>query len=116
MSQPNFEALVSEHPESKRVLRKLESLLKKHRPGSVITPKELARNVHVESKVLADALDLLIQAGLLRQVYKVTTPSGILADAEFDDPREIPERLPDPWEHYFDTSESDVVSVFKRVA
>lgn len=108
--------IASQHPESKGVLRKLESLLKKHRPGSVITPKELARSVPVEAKALADALTLLIEAGVLRQVYKVTTPSGVLTEEEFDDPREIPEKLPDLWQHYFETAESDIVPVFKRVA
>jgi len=116
MSQANLEALVSEHPKSKRALLKLQSLLSKHRPGSVITLEELAREVPVESRSLAYALSLLEEAGILRRVYKVTTPSGVLADAEFDDPREIPAQLPDVWEHYFDTSESDVVPVFKRVA
>ncbi|MCA1576047.1 MAG: hypothetical protein LC794_01630 [Acidobacteria bacterium] len=112
----NIKALAKEHPESREVLRKLESLLKKHRPGSVITPKELARNVPVDAKALSDALTLLIDAGVLRQVYKVTTPSGVLTEEEFDDPRQIPEQLSDMWEHHFDTAESDIVPVFKRVA
>jgi hypothetical protein len=112
----NIRSLEHKHPESKRVLRKLESLLKQHRPGSVITPKELARNIPVEAKALADALSLLIEAGVLRRVYKVTTPSGSLTEEEFNDPRDIPDKLPDMWEHYFETAEADIVPVFKRVA
>lgn len=112
----NIKALAREHPESSRLLLKLGSLLKKHRPGSVITPKELARNISGDPKGLTAALTLLIEAGILRQVYKVTTPSGSLTEEEFEDPRQIPERLPDMWEHYFETAESDIVPVFKRVA
>ena len=112
----NIKGLAKQHPESGALLRKLESLLNKHQLGSVITPKELARSVPVEAKALAKALDVLIEAGLIRQVYKVATPNGGLTEEEFDDPREIPEKLPDMWEHYFETAEADIVPVFKRVA
>jgi len=112
----NIRALEKQHPESRTVLRKLESLLQKHRPGSVITPKELARNIPVDAKALSDALTLLIEAGVLRQVYKVTTPSGVLTEEDYDDPRDIPDTLPDVWANPFDTAESDIVPVFKRVA
>jgi hypothetical protein len=112
----NIEALADKYPKNKRALRKLALLLEQHRLGSVITAKELARNIPVDAKALSDALAVLINAGVIRQVYKVTTPSGSLTEDEFDDPREIPDQLPDMWEHYFDTAESDIVPVFKRVA
>jgi hypothetical protein len=46
----------------------------------------------------------------------VLTPSGVYADGEFEDPTKIPEKLPDRRENYFDTAESDVVPIFKKVA
>jgi len=115
MSRVNFDNLISEHPESKRALRKIQEWLNKQPDKTVLYPRDLARAPlsHVD---LARVLDVLVDAGVLRRVYKVTTPSGVLADAEFDDPREIPEKLPDRWEHYFDTAESDVVPVFQKVA
>ena len=117
MSPINFDALVSKHPESTRALRKLEEWLQKHRDAQVINPTTLAREVRgVDAVALAAALTLLVQVGLLRRVYKVLTPSGVFAEGEFDDPTEIPEKLPDRWEHYFDTAESDVVPIFKKVA
>jgi hypothetical protein len=76
----------------------------------------LAREIPLDPKELTDALTLLVNAGVLRLVYKVTTPSGVLAEPEFNDPREIPEKLPDRRERYFETSEADIVPIFKRVA
>jgi hypothetical protein len=46
----------------------------------------------------------------------VLTPSGVLAEGEFEDPTKIPEKLADRFNRYFDTSDSDVVPLFKRVA
>jgi hypothetical protein len=116
MSPVNFEALISEHPASGKALRKLIKWLKKQRSSTVITPREITRNVSLDPADLADAVKVLIDAGILQQVYKVTTPSGVLADAEFEDPRDIPDQLPDRWERTFDTSDSDVVPVFKKIA
>lgn len=116
MSPINFDVLISKYPESKRALRKLASWLNEHEDARTIYLRQLAREVPVDQMALADALSILVEAGVLRRVYKVTTPSGVLADAEFDDPREIPDKLPDRMEHYFDTAESDVVPVFKMVA
>jgi hypothetical protein len=48
-------------------------------------------------------------------VCKVATPSGVLAEPEFNDPRDIPDKLPDRRERYFETSDADIVPVFRRV-
>ena len=116
MSRVNLEHLISEHPESESALRKLESWLNKRRTPDDITPRELARNVPVEPAALAAALGLLVQAGILRRVYRVQKPNGVMLPREFNDPREIPDRLPDRREQYIDTSDADVVPVFKQVA
>jgi hypothetical protein len=117
MSQINFEALAKQHPEYKRALRKLDSWLTGHPALRVINPKLLAKEISgVDKAELAAALMLLEQAGHLKRVYKVLTPSGVLAEGEFQDPAEIPKRLPDRFENYFDTAEADVLPIFKMVA
>jgi len=117
MSPINSEALAREHPEYSRALRRLISWINSQKDLRFINPKWLAKQVSgVDKTDLAAALTLLERAGYLRLVYKVLTPSGVLAEGEFDDPTKIPERLPDRLEHYFDTSEADVVPIFKMVA
>jgi hypothetical protein len=117
MSPINFEALAKQHPEYKRALLKLASWMTAHADVGVIDPKSLSRELWVVDKAkLAAALMLLVRAGHLRRVYKVVTPSGVLAAGEFDDPTKIPEKIPDRFENYFDTSEAEVVPVFKPIA
>ena len=117
MSRVNFDNLISEQRGSKRTLRKLEGWINTHADVEVLNPATLAREMKdVDPVALATALTLLVKAGVLKRVYKVTTPSGVLADAEFDDPRDIPERLSDRWENPFETAESDIVPVFQKVA
>jgi hypothetical protein len=116
MSRVNFDALASEHPESKRALGKLAAWFQKHQEAKIIYPHLLARELSEDPVALATALELLVRAHVLRRVYKVTTPNGVLTDEEFDDPREIPPELPDRRNIYFDTAESDVVPVFHKVA
>lgn len=117
MSPINFDALINEYPERKRALRTLQKWLQAHSDAQVINPITLAREVRgIEPSDLASALAVLVKAGSFRLVYKVLTPSGVFAEGEFDDPTKIPEKLPDRWEHYFDTADSDVVPVFKKVA
>jgi len=116
MSRINFDNLINEHPESKRALRELEGWLNQHEDATVLYPSVLARETRIDPVSLAVTLTLLVKEGVLRRVYKVTTPNGVLADDEFDDPRQIPEQLPDRRQHYFPTAESDVVPVFHKVA
>ena len=116
MSPITLDVLISEHPEIKRALRRLDEWMRKSK-DNVIYPSTLVKEVRdVDAGELAAALTLLVQAGLLQRVYKVLTPSGVYADGEFEDPTKIPEKLPDRRENYFDTAESDVVPIFKKVA
>jgi hypothetical protein len=117
MSPINFEVLVKQHPKYRQALRELATWLDAHADATIINPTILAREVpDVDIVALAEALTLLVQGGWLRRVYKVLTPNGVLAEGEFDDPTAIPARLPDRRENYFDTSEADVIPVFRRVA
>ena len=114
MSRVNLEPLINSHPESKKALRKLEAWLNKRGLAGDITPRELARNVPVAPTELATALSILVDEGILRRVYRAQKPNGVMLVGEFSDPREIPATLPDRGEHYFDTSDADVVPVFKQ--
>jgi hypothetical protein len=68
----------------------------------------------IDAYDLSLALMLLTQAGVLVKRYKVVTPSGAYAEGEFDQLSEIPERLPDRFNNYFDTAEADITPIFRR--
>ncbi|MGA2716713.1 MAG: hypothetical protein ABSG41_26790 [Bryobacteraceae bacterium] len=82
---------------------------------SSLDPRVLAREwPDVKAEQLASAIQSLVKAGVLEQVFRVLTPNGVLADGEFPDPSEIPEKLPDRSNNYFETAEADIIPVFKR--
>jgi hypothetical protein len=117
MSPISLEVLAKRHPEYRRTLERLNTWLGSHAGQASIDPKSLARDLpDIERPELAAVLMLLVKAGWLSRVYKVLTPSGVLAEGEFEDPTKIPEKLADRFNRYFDTSDSDVVPLFKRVA
>jgi len=43
--------------------------------------------------------------------YKVKTPSGVLADGEWERIEDIPEKIPDRFEYYFETAEAEIIWV-----
>jgi hypothetical protein len=113
MSQINFDKLAADPHKYEDLARKILGWLRKTKLAT-IDPRILAREWPRADKVdLAIALELLVKVGALQRVYKVLTPDGVLADGEFEDPREIPEKLPDRFHHYFETADSDVIPVFK---
>jgi hypothetical protein len=117
MSRINLEVLAKQHPSYARSLRALQSWIDAHDRERFINPMKVAQDLRgVDAADLAMAFTLLLKAGLLKRVYKVLTPAGVLADGEFDDPTSIPERLPDRFDRYFDTADGDVVPVFRLVA
>jgi hypothetical protein len=117
MSPVSFEHLAKQNPKYQRVLREIEAWIQAHPQDRVLNPARLRRDITKATALdLAVALTLLVKAGLLRRAYKVKTPSGVLTDAEFDDPGKIPEKLPDRFEHYFETAEADVIPIFRRIA
>jgi hypothetical protein len=117
MSQISFDDLIKQHPEYRRALKKLDEWLRGYPRSALIDPKSLARDLHgVNTADLAGALSLLVRVGILQRVYKVLTPSGVLAEGEFEDPTRIPQRIADRFNNYFDTAEADVVPIFKKVA
>ncbi len=117
MSRINLEPLAKQHPDSARALRALQSWIDAHEQERVINPRKVAKDVQdIPTPDLATALTLLLRAGLAKRVYKVLTPAGVLAEGEFEDPTIIPEKLPDRFERYFDTTDAEVVPVFQLVA
>jgi hypothetical protein len=108
--------LAKDHPSLESALRDLESWIKSHAEVNLIQPGTVARDLpQVDTRVLAEALTLLENSGYLRRVYKVLTPAGVMAEGEFEDPTRVPERLPDRFENYFDTSDADIVPAFHLV-
>jgi hypothetical protein len=117
MSRINLEPFAKQHPDYARALRALESWIDAHEQERVINPMKVAKELReVETTDLAMAFTLLLKAGLLKRVYKVLTPAGVLADGEFDNPTVIPEKLPNRFERYFDTADAEIVPVFRLVA
>lgn len=43
--------------------------------------------------------------------YRVLTPSGVMAEGEWDNMADIPRVLPDRFERYFETYETETVKV-----
>jgi hypothetical protein len=112
MLPTNFDSLTDERPDLAATLRQVARWIREHPDWEILDPRELARTAkQIDPWTLASALHLLVERGFFRQVYMVTTPSGVLADGEFDDPRKIPERLPDRFNRHFETAESDIVAV-----
>jgi hypothetical protein len=44
-------------------------------------------------------------------MFRVLTPSGVIADGAWRTRGEIPARIPDRFNHYFDTSEEEIIEV-----
>lgn len=114
MLPTNFGTLANENSHLRPVLRKLKEWVEKHKDWSVLDPRILAHDLQdVDPFLLSLVLQRLVKMGLYRQVYMVETPSGVLADGEYDDPRKIPHRVHDRSYNYFDPMETEIVPVFK---
>ncbi len=117
MSRVSFERLANENPRYRRVFDELALWINNHPQEYFLNPLRLRRDIRkATTEDLTMALTLLVKAGLLRRVYKVLTPSGVFAEPDFDDPSAVPNKLPDRFEHYFDTAEADIVPIFRLVA
>lgn len=113
MLPSNYDSLVAKYPWSREALDGIAGWVRSHADWNLIDPRVLSKDLrHLDPLVLAAALELLIDSGLLRQVYMVATPdTGVLAEGVFDDVEKIPDRLNDRFERPFDTSEADIVAV-----
>lgn len=43
--------------------------------------------------------------------FRVLTPSGVYAEGEWERREDIPAKIPDRWEHYFETADADILEV-----
>jgi hypothetical protein len=116
MLPTNFDILASENSDLRPVLVKLKTWVEKHSNSKILDPRIVARDLRdVDPYLLSRVLVGLVNMGLYRRVYMVQTPSGSLADGEYDDPRKVPERVADNFMHYFDPTETDIVPIYKPV-
>jgi hypothetical protein len=114
MLPSDFGNLAKREPTLKVVLPRLEQWAKDHAQWTLIDPRKVARDIDdVDPLLLALALESLVRAGLYQRVYMVVTPSGVLADGEYNDLQAIPPRVPDRFNEYFATEDTDIVPVLK---
>ncbi|HEX3683412.1 MAG TPA: hypothetical protein VHU83_12825 [Bryobacteraceae bacterium] len=101
-------------PDLKPVFHRLSDWAKAHQAWNLVDPRELRRDLNdVDPVLLSLALQALVNFGVLRRVYRAVAPSGVLADDDYDDPNQVPEWVRDRFNHYFLSSEGDIVPVFK---
>src|SRR5438874_1137896 len=116
MLPTNFAFLASENPELKPAALRLEEFARKHQDWNLIDPRAVTREIRdVHPFLLMYALHELVKNGVLHQVYMVATPSGVLAEGEYDDPNQIPSRLTTPFDEPFNRDDGEIVSVLKPV-
>jgi hypothetical protein len=117
LSPSSFETLANENRPLRREILRLGEWLGEHQGWNMVDLKILSRDLRdLDPARLAIALGTLVDTGAFRRVYKVVTPSGVLAEGDFDDPLCIPERVRDRWGNSFNTADADIVVVFKHGA
>ena len=110
----NFGTLADENSELRHTVLRLQDWARLHSDWSVLDPRVVSRDLRDVDPFLLSAVFLeLVRKGLYKCVYMVETPSGVLADGEYDDPRSIPDLVPDGFYNYFPTAEAEIVPVFK---
>jgi hypothetical protein len=116
MSPSSFVRLAKTEPRLRSTYIQLAEWAQRHKGWQLIDPGILARDIPgLDEFLLAEALQRAVQRGYFRTKYTVLTPAGSLADRTFDSPRQIPSRLPDRFEEYFDTREYPIVAVLQPV-
>ena len=110
---PNsFEPLADEHPELRTAFGRISQWINLHQDWNILDPRILAKDLRdLDAGQLATALSILAASNLFRRVFMVTTPSGVLAEGQYEHLRQVPERVADRFHQYFDTAESDIVPV-----
>lgn len=118
---PRFDlnAIQRKHPEYKGVWLAMRQ--PSARPvffGKYVDPRPLVRRLHAEAgdpALVIQALDALVQEGLLRQVYVVVDPrtSQIVSD-EYESPFDIPDELFD-FDRKIAKDEGDIVPLYIKL-
>jgi hypothetical protein len=116
MSPTSFVRLAKAEPQFRSTYVHLAQWARRHRGWRLLDPGILAKDIpEVDELTLADALHRAVQHGYFRLKYTVLTPAGNLAYQIYDSPRQIPSRLPDRFEEYFNTREYPIVAVLQPV-
>jgi hypothetical protein len=113
MLPSNYDSIVAERPQLGTALQRIATWVRSHADWEMIDPRVLSRDLRdIEPAKLSAALDALVDAGLLRQVFMVALPpTGTLAYREYDDLDEIPDRVFNRSEQLVDTADGDIVAV-----
>lgn len=114
MSPASFVHLAKTEPRFRSTYKRLQSWVEEHRSWRLLDPGIIAKDIpDVDELTLANALHLAVKHGFFRIKYTVLTPTGNLAYQVFDSPQQIPRRLPDRFEEYFNTREYPIVAVLQ---
>lgn len=115
MSPINFDTMAAKNPEFRRTWFRLSEWFERYPQLKYVDLRRLSRELSdIPTEELALAMQVLVQHGYLRPVYRVESPDGNLIDQDFASPSEIPERMPNRFHSgYFDTSEGDIVPGFR---
>lgn len=108
----NFDDLArsAKQPQLVDALVRIGAFIRAHPKRMSVDTRQLT-NLYDDRIAVARAIVFLVDAGVVRQLYAVTTPSGSLAPDFFIEPADIPERLPDRFNVYFETADQDIVPV-----
>lgn len=113
----NFDFLASDMPELKPAVARLSEWVRQHRDWNIIDPRLVHQEIRdIDPFLLSFVLKELVKRGMFRQVYRILTPSGVFAEGDYDDPNNIPARLPSGFDEYFNRDDGAIVSILKPVA
>src|SRR5687768_15662946 len=116
MSPLNFASLMSERPELNDAWRFLEAWIAEHGNVHVVPITRLAKaakKVNLSPLVLTKALGVLLDHGLIREVYQVADYDGVLIEGDYESPDEVPPRVEGRLSQFVETSETDIVPVYR---
>jgi hypothetical protein len=115
MSPINFDALQVKYPDYAPVWEALRRWFATNSPKRYVELAVLLRALsQVEAPDLVLALDAMIESGMLKTAYRVKAPGGYLLEGEYEEPDQIPAKLPDrDYSHFIRRGEGDLVSGYR---
>lgn len=116
MSRINFANLTSERPDLKDVWSSLSEWMTAHPSVNTIEPHVIASQMRkpVDPWMIATAMQVLVDSGDARRVFKVEDPQGCLVGPDFNSPLDVPEEMPGRFgDNWFRTDDGRIVVVFR---
>lgn len=115
MSPISFDPSTAEDPATRDALERIMMWWRGHSDKRTLDPRELVRALpDVEPVALADGLHLLRSEGLLRLVYMVESPEGVLLGGEYGSPMEVPDVVEGRFAQPVSTEDLRIVQVFRE--